>query len=68
MANTLLDKYETEKPLTSRVNTKGGDPEPIGFENDFSPSLNLSKNESRLQRARGGILNNTPYTDKATNL
>jgi hypothetical protein len=64
---TILDKYEKEKPLTARVNTVGGDPEPIGSENSFSPSLDLSKNESRLQRARGGILNTRPYSDTVTN-
>lgn len=64
---TLLDKYEKEKPITARANTNGGDPEPIGSDNAFSPSLDLSKDKKRLQRARGGVLNTKPYSDTVTN-
>lgn len=64
---TILDKYEKEKPLNARVNTVGGDPEPIGSDNSFRPSKDLSKDEQRLRRARGGILNTKPYSDTVTN-
>jgi hypothetical protein len=68
MATTLLDKYETEKPVNAQANLRGGDPEPIGADNSFSPSKNLAKDEGRLRKARGGVLDTKPYTDRAINL
>jgi pyridoxine 5'-phosphate synthase PdxJ len=61
---TILDLYEKSKPVTSKVNLVGGDKTPI----EADGGLNLSKDETKLKQARGGILNTKTYTEKATNL
>lgn len=46
----LVELYEKEKPLTAKVNTKGGDKTPI----EADGGLDLSKDEKALKRGRGG--------------
>jgi hypothetical protein len=53
---SLKELFEQNRPLTSETNLKGGDPEIIGFENQFGPSLDLSKDEAALKKARGGVI------------
>lgn len=63
---TLLELYENSKPDTAKVDLKGKDKTPIGDDNptgEQSPSLDLSRDESRLKDARGGQLQTKPYSD-----
>ena len=60
---TLEERLEGNPPANSKANTKGGDPEIIGYENGFGPSKDLSKDEAALKKARGGKLNTKPYSD-----
>jgi hypothetical protein len=59
----LVKKYNTSIPTDGRANLRGIDPEPIGFDRDFSPSRDLANNESELRRGRHGQLLTTKYTD-----
>jgi hypothetical protein len=72
---TLEERFKTNPPDTSKAYFKGGDPEIIGFENEYGPSLNKSKDEQALKSGRngeigGGSLNaagykpGKPYSDK----
>ena len=60
---TLEERLAQNPPTTSQANLKGGDPEIIGYENPYSPSKDLSKDEAALTRARGGLLPSKAYTD-----
>jgi hypothetical protein len=53
---SLKELLEQEPPITSKVNLRGGDPEIIGADNEYSPSLDLSTDEAALKRARGGVI------------
>ena len=60
---TLEERLAQNPPATSKANTKGGDPEIIGYENAYGPSKNLAKDEAVLNAARKGKLNTKPYSD-----
>lgn len=60
---TLEERLKQTPPATSKANTKGGDPEIVGYENPYSPSKDLSKDDAKLKQARGGKLNTKPYSD-----
>lgn len=63
---TILERFEQAKPDTAKANTNGKDTTPIGDDNprgEFSPSKDLSRDESRLSQARGGQLRSKPYSD-----
>jgi|694.fasta_scaffold151056_1 hypothetical protein len=60
----ILETFEKKPPTTSKINSKGGDVEPIGADNAYKPSKDLSKDEVKLKKARGGDLNTTKkYSD-----
>jgi hypothetical protein len=48
----LVELYEKEKPLTAKVDVKGGDKTPI----EADGGLDLSKDEVALKKARGGVI------------
>ena len=58
----ILDLYKNQKPTTSKVNERGGDPEPIGAQNTYKPSKNLSTDQKALKRARGGDIGGKLYS------
>ena len=61
---SILETFEKKPPTTSKINSKGGDIEPIGADNAYKPSKDLSKDEVKLKKARGGDLNTTKkYSD-----
>lgn len=61
----ILDLFKNQPPSTGKVNFRGGDPEPIGADNAFKPSKDLSKDQKALKKARGGELNSKPYSATA---
>lgn len=66
---SILELYGEKGPKTAQANTKGKDSTPIGADNprgEFKPSLDLAKNETKLQKARGGVLNTKRYSDTIT--
>ncbi len=63
---TILDIFAKNPPKTGAANTKGVDTTPIGTDNprgETKPSKDLSKDEKRLFKARGGVLKNRKYSD-----
>lgn len=63
---TILERYQNSIPDTGRADLKGKDTTPIGDDNprgEQSPSRDLVKDETALERARGGILQSNPYSD-----
>jgi hypothetical protein len=61
---SILDIYTKTPPTTGKIDTKGGDIEPIGADNAYKPSKDLSKDAKALKKARGGDLNTTKkYSD-----
>ena len=56
---TLEERLKQTPPSTAKINTKGGDKTLI----EADGGLDLSKDEKALQKARGGKLNNKPYSD-----
>ena len=56
---TLEERLKQTPPKTSNANIKGGDKTLI----EADGGLDLSKDEKALQKARGGKLNNKPYSD-----
>ena len=56
---TLEERLKQTPPTTSKANTKGGDKTLI----EADGGLDLSKDEKALTKARGGKLNNKPYSD-----
>lgn len=66
---TILERYQSAKPDTAKANFPGKDKTPIGDDNpreEFSPTLDLSKDDSALARARGGSVNTKKYSDTVT--
>ena len=57
----ILDLYKKQQPTTSKVNSKGGDPEPIGDQNKFKPSKDLSRDQKALKKSRGGDIGSKLY-------
>jgi hypothetical protein len=64
---SILDIYKRSTPKSGLANTKGVDKEPIGANNAFKPSKDLSKNENALKKARGGELKSKKYSDSVKN-
>lgn len=60
--SNLKKMFERNKPMTAMANLKGGDKTPI----EADGGLDLSADEARLERARGGKLNIKPYTQQVT--
>lgn len=60
---SILDIYKKTPPKTGLVNTKGGDKTPINADG----GKDLSKDESKLTKARGGKLQEKKYSDTVTN-
>ncbi len=60
---TIIDIYKKATPATGKIDLKGKDIEPIGFENTFKPSKDLSKDAKALKKARGGDLSTKKYSD-----
>lgn len=58
----LLDLYKSNQPSTAKANIKGGDPEPIGDQNAFKPSKDLSRDQKALKKARGGDVGSKLYS------
>jgi hypothetical protein len=56
---SILDIYTKTPPTTGKIDPKGKDKTPI----DSDGGLNLSKDDVKLERARGGKLNIKPYSD-----
>jgi hypothetical protein len=56
---SIIDIYEKTPPKTGKIDPKGKDKTPI----EADGGLDLSKNESRLKKARGGDLNQKKYSD-----
>lgn len=67
----LEERLKANPPANSNANTKGGDPEIIGYENPYSPSKDLSKDEAAIEKAGGrklgqgggGYAPSKPYSD-----
>lgn len=58
----ILELYGTKGPKTGAANIKGGDKTPINADG----GKNLSKDDTRLTKARKGIVNTTKkYSDMA---
>ena len=63
---TILDIYAKTPPKTGAANVKGVDTTPIGTDNprgEMKPSKDLSKDEKKLFKARGGVLKTAKYSD-----
>ncbi len=68
----LEDTYKENKPQTGKIIDNGKDPEPIGWENPYSPSKDLAKDDEALNDARHGDIGSgasghnpsNPYSDK----
>lgn len=58
----ILDLFKKNTPKTAKANFTGGDVEPIGADNPYKPSKNLSKDAKALKKARGGELNSKKYS------
>ena len=56
---TLEERLAKNPPAQSKANTNGGDKTLL----EADGGLDLSKNESAIQKARGGKLNTKPYSD-----
>jgi hypothetical protein len=56
---TLEERLAKNAPATAKANIKGGDKTLI----EADGGLDLSKNDAALLKARGGKLNNKPYSD-----
>ena len=55
----LEERLKKNAPTQSKANLKGGDKTKI----EADGGLDLSKDEKALFKARGGKLNNKPYSD-----
>jgi len=56
---SILEIFEKTPPKTGKVDVKGKDKTPI----EADGGLNLSKDDKRLFKARGGKLNDKKYSD-----
>ncbi len=52
----LYNEINPETGQIIRKGTKRQDPEPIGWENEYTPSKDLAKDGGRIKEARGGDL------------
>jgi hypothetical protein len=59
---SILEMYEKSLPKTGKADLKGGDKTKI----EADGGLNLSKDEKKLSKARGGALNEKKYSDSVT--
>ncbi len=59
---SILEMYEKSLQKTGKADTKGGDKTKI----EADGGLNLSKDEKKLSKARGGALNEKKYSDSVT--
>ena len=55
---SILELFGDKGPKTSQINMKGGDKTPISADGGVDLAT-----EPKLQKARGGILNNKKYSD-----
>lgn len=60
---SILEMFEKTPPKTGKIDKKGVDKTPIGLEEPFDPSRDLVKDEKALDRARGGALNTSKYSE-----
>jgi hypothetical protein len=58
----ILDLYKNQQPTTGKANVRGGDPEPIGEQNAYKPSKDLSRDQKALKKARGGDIGSKLYS------
>ncbi len=56
---SIIDIYKKGIPTTGKANLKGGDKTKI----EADGGLNLSKDDKKLSKARGGQLNDKKYSD-----
>jgi hypothetical protein len=56
---SIIEMFEKTPPKTGKIDSKGKDKTPI----DADGGLNLSKDEGKLKKARGGELNTKKYSD-----
>ena len=56
---SIIELYGEVGPTTGTINKKGTDKTPINSDG----GLNLSKDETKLKKARGGQLNEKKYSD-----
>jgi hypothetical protein len=59
---SILEMYEKSIPKAAKADTKGGDKTKI----EADGGLNLSKDDKKLSKARGGALNEKKYSDSIT--
>ncbi len=70
----LVDLYHSINPETGQIITGGThrqDPEPVGWEHPYAPSLDLAKDQAALDNGRygnlgsgaGGYNPSNPYSD-----
>jgi hypothetical protein len=58
----ILDLYKNQQPTTGKANVRGGDTEPIGEQNAYKPSKDLSRDQKALKKARGGDIGSKLYS------
>jgi len=56
---SIIELYGTTGPKTGMIDPKGKDKTPINPDG----GLDLAKNETRLLKSRGGVLNTKRYSD-----
>ncbi len=56
---SIIDIYKKSTPKQGIANIKGGDKTPINADG----GVNLSKDETKLTKARKGVLNTKKYSD-----
>ena len=64
--SALVELLTKTPPLSSKFNKTGVDRTPIGTDDpngEMKPSLDLSKDETRLKKARNGSLIDIKYTN-----
>jgi hypothetical protein len=60
---SIIDIYKKGIPTTGKADLKGGDKTKI----EADGGLNLSKDDKKLSKARGGQLNDKKYSDSIKN-
>lgn len=56
---SIIEIFEKTPPKTGKIDSKGKDKTPI----EADGGLNLSKDDGKLKKARGGELNTKKYSD-----
>jgi hypothetical protein len=56
--SSLVERLKKSPPDQSKVDVRGKDPEPVGWEHPYRPSLDLAKDEVALHKARNGSIGN----------